>query len=258
MAYDKDNSLSPEAPRGDPLNDPKRRSLTFGALLVIGVGALAFGVFSFFNTLNSPFRPQDTGDTTNISFALQNENSSSLESLRSKDTDQDGMNDYDELYVYQTSPYLADSDSDGASDKAEVDRQSDPNCPEGQSCRQPSITNTVGGENSNVASGDSALSMDLLRESLKSAGAPENIINNLTDAELLDLYDQVVAEDGGAVPTDANTNQPSTVSATDLQNLTPDEIRAFLVQSGVDKSLIDSVDDETLKAIFEQAINEQS
>src|SRR3989344_2262751 len=46
--------------------------------------------------------------------------------LSKKDSDQDGLSDYDELYLYGTSPYLPDSDSDGVSDKREIATGADP------------------------------------------------------------------------------------------------------------------------------------
>ena len=54
--------------------------------------------------------------------------------MKTKDTDHDGISDYDELYVQQTSPYLADTDSDGLSDAVEVTQGTDPNCPQGKVC----------------------------------------------------------------------------------------------------------------------------
>lgn len=57
-----------------------------------------------------------------------------MRELKLKDTDHDGISDYDETYVYKTSPYLADSDSDGASDAEEIAKDGDPNCPEGKNC----------------------------------------------------------------------------------------------------------------------------
>lgn len=54
--------------------------------------------------------------------------------LKLKDTDRDGISDYDEQYLYRTSAYLADSDSDGASDAEEIAQNEDPNCPQGKNC----------------------------------------------------------------------------------------------------------------------------
>jgi hypothetical protein len=35
------------------------------------------------------------------------------EALKTKDTDGDGLSDWDEIHVYKTSPYLEDTDGDG-------------------------------------------------------------------------------------------------------------------------------------------------
>lgn len=57
-----------------------------------------------------------------------------MRDLKLKDTDRDGISDYDEQYVYRTSAYLVDSDSDGASDAEEIATGEDPNCPQGKNC----------------------------------------------------------------------------------------------------------------------------
>lgn len=53
------------------------------------------------------------------------------ETLRGLDTDQDGLNDYVELYEYETNPLKADTDDDGLTDGEEVNQyETDPNNPD--------------------------------------------------------------------------------------------------------------------------------
>jgi len=47
--------------------------------------------------------------------------------LDDMDTDNDGLNDYDELFVYYTNPFVNDTDNDGVTDWEEVQTGSDPN-----------------------------------------------------------------------------------------------------------------------------------
>jgi hypothetical protein len=54
------------------------------------------------------------GETTDV------EENSSEEVLKNLDSDGDGLNDYEELYVYKTDLYNPDSDSDGLNDYNEV------------------------------------------------------------------------------------------------------------------------------------------
>ncbi len=96
--------------------------------------AVTLGLIQMRNTIYKPFAlnksiPPMIGEQVNTP-----------EALRYRDTDYDGLNDFDELYVYTTSPYLADSDSDGISDKDEIEGGKNPNCPEGKNCGVTIVT----------------------------------------------------------------------------------------------------------------------
>ncbi|MFA4942905.1 MAG: hypothetical protein WC564_04680 [Patescibacteria group bacterium] len=103
--------------------------ISLGAFTVL---VMIFGVLQFRYNLYSPFEysrnivaTQKTVDTP-----LDKNNTD----LTKMDSDDDGLNDFDEINIYNTSPYLEDSDSDGFSDKDEILNSTDPNCPAGQVC----------------------------------------------------------------------------------------------------------------------------
>jgi len=112
------------------------RTAILGAVVigVIGLGTLILGVSTLGRRLKAPFRLLPTGALTGANFSLTGNTAETLASA-TKDTDQDGLADSVELQAYNTSPFLPDSDSDGTSDKEEVQKGTDPNCPEGKDCR---------------------------------------------------------------------------------------------------------------------------
>jgi hypothetical protein len=101
------------------------------------VGLLAFGLAAnqVLSQINAPFFvSKSVIEKANKFFVDQQAENTSLEASKTKDTDHDGLSDYDELYVYSTSPYLVDTDSDGLQDASEIAQGTDPNCPQGKVC----------------------------------------------------------------------------------------------------------------------------
>ncbi|MEK7557945.1 MAG: hypothetical protein AAB530_01915 [Patescibacteria group bacterium] len=125
----------------------KKHKIVAGILVVFGVFVFVAWIVQLQNSISSPFAYKENGQNqSNDSITGNND-----EALKTKDSDKDGLSDWDELNVYHTSPYLEDSDSDGFSDKQEVDNGKDPNCPVGRNCNvdqtNQQATTTV---NSNV------------------------------------------------------------------------------------------------------------
>lgn len=272
----------PDAPQE---SGQKAERKLFGLLLVLGAAALFFGVFQTINTIRGPF--QSTSQTNGPKLG---ETGNAISALSKKDTDSDGLSDFDELYSYQTSPYLSDSDSDGRSDQEEVFGGTDPNCAQGKTCSplenialsevnantNGSNTNETVVSNSNSQSlTGSELSIADLRDALKKAGAPAATIDGLSDSDLLALYQEIA--DSGSISlsnstntavqnintgTLANTttnrqngNANTSVDQSTLQNFTPAQIREFLIAGGADESLLNQVDDETLRSIFQESLS---
>ena len=100
-------------------------------LLAIGVGALILGFLRFNATINSSFNINGI-DNKNFTGYEEQELQEILNQQNS-DTDQDGLSDYDEINIYNTSPYLEDTDSDGYSDAQEINDKENPLCPKAKS-----------------------------------------------------------------------------------------------------------------------------
>jgi hypothetical protein len=111
--------------------------LSAAVLSICGVLALGLAFNQLHAQVWSPFMvPKAVLERARAFLAQQQDDTQQTEALKTKDTDHDGLSDYDELYVYQTSPYLADSDSDGIPDAIEIAQGMDPNCPRGKTCVQ--------------------------------------------------------------------------------------------------------------------------
>lgn len=246
----------PEHP--NPLLSPPA---LFSFLAIIGSLALVFGVMNLSNSLRSPFQ-------VNKALTINSSGTQELTALKKKDTDGDSLTDYDELYVYNTSPYLKDSDSDGFTDAEEISTGNDPNCPRGQICTNLGLNtnaNAAAGANTSaLTNGSTASSVDAatLRETLKNAGAPASVIDATDDATLLKLYQDVVTGSS----TNSNTNDDifntnlsgGAITVDNLNNLSIKEIRDLLISNGVDAATINSLSDSEIQAIFNEAVQQES
>lgn len=186
------------------MNSSKQKA-EFIFLGILAILFLILGLKNIENRLRAPFvlKSLEKNVTSNDDAAL--------EALKHKDTDHDGLLDYDEIYLYGTSPYIADSDSDGIPDGQEIKNGTDPNCPQGKVCRAD--------------------------ESLNSSSTPLSAPVAPSNSNNID-FSSVVANLG------------------DSQNVTPDVLRSALLDAGMDKQTLDSVDDATLLLLYQQTVNE--
>ena len=200
------------------------QKVAFALLIFLGLGGVFFGFQSFGANLYRPIQLQFAKNFTGNPILSQDEQTSKeIESQKTKDTDKDGLSDYDENYIYHTSPYITDSDSDGVDDKSEVFAGTDPNCAKGKDC----------------GSGSS------LEQTSDSASAIPNLLGSV-----------------GSNPDVMKSGEMKFSSKEEIENYlksaTVDEIRKALIDSGVAKEEVDKIPDADLEKLFQSGVDQAS
>ena len=204
-----DDGLKTKLP--EPLS--KNQKIAAASLAVFAVLIIVLWVAQLRNNIYGPFNAP-AGNRA----AIVAENSD--EALKAKDTDGDSLSDYDELNLYNTSPYLADTDSDGFKDGEEIKNNADPNCPAGRDC----------------AAG--------LLDNAPASGAPAE-----TNDTLNSLLNQFGAADQGAAPADLNSDQLNA-----LKNIDAVSLRQLLIQQGMPKETLDKISDADLMKSYQETL----
>lgn len=184
----------------------KEQKIGFVLLSVFAVFAIGLGLVQIRNTMYGPFAltkdipPLDESQTSNI------------DSLRYRDTDIDTLTDFDELYIYSTSPYLADTDSDGIRDGDEIKKGTNPLCDEKkQDCTGNLLQNESGVPQSGIDTSSISVGTDTpnpgvapedletilsdpakVRQLLLANGVEQEIIDGTSDAELMEMVRDIM------------------------------------------------------------------
>jgi hypothetical protein len=195
--------------------NPKPNTLV-ALIITAGAIGIGLGVFQLYRGLKLPNAVSDSAATINNT---RNE----LIALQERDTDQDSISDFDELYSYSTSPYLPDTDSDGVPDQDEIAAGTDPNCPAGKTCRDQSVNDNTNAGNTNALT---------------------NLFDINANANAADNTNGVVPENTIVNPT--------------LDQVSNEELRDVLKKSGVPTETVDNMDDATLRELYAQALAEEN
>ncbi len=197
----------------EPQDGLKKSGLTkeqrIGLVLLssFAIMAVGLGILQLRNTLYEPFALNSSVPTT-IKTDIN-----SPEALQLRDTDRDGISDFDEMYVYSTSAYLADSDSDGIPDKTEIDSGSDPLCAVGKDCsamvenpdaalvRNTTSSLKITGNSAELSAiGEKPVDLEQalqdpkqVRQMLLTSGMDAKILKAVSDADLMKLVNQAMA-----------------------------------------------------------------
>jgi hypothetical protein len=207
---------APEEPGTRLLLERSKKKLTheervaFGFIIACAVGAVIFGGLSFASNVRKPFLISYTGPRYTTSEEKESEETA-LQRL--SDTDEDGISDYDELYIFFTSPYIADSDSDGRSDGTEIAEGGDPSCALGKTCIssetiQSSSMSGFLAQEPQAAEGEETeaptleqavgtlqqLSIGEVREFLTASGVDPTELAALSDEQVMEMYLQALSQ----------------------------------------------------------------
>lgn len=199
-------------------SSPKTRLILLG---VFTVAILIFWTLQMQANIKGPFQLGDeystlSRDSSNNIGTCTGPNCLSDTELKGKDTDKDGLSDWEELNIYGTSAYLADSDSDGITDKEEIDAGTDPNCAEGTNCDveeispEPemdiaeelnNITNNISISEGDKEKLEEAMSGNMNAENLRilmiKSGIDQEMVESFSDEELMTLYQETLVQQEG-------------------------------------------------------------
>jgi hypothetical protein len=192
---------------GTKLSREQKAGFVF--VIVCGLTALIFGGQYLWTHLASPFVISYTGPR----FVTGSEaEQAQLAEQKQLDSDTDGINDYDEMYVYKSSPYLSDSDSDGVPDGTEITGGQDPNCAQGAECAVANDETITLDENLQeldaqaeaLAKEQAALQQALsdlygmpiseIRQLLVQSGADPKQVEALSDDQVMQMYTGVLQQ----------------------------------------------------------------
>lgn len=207
------------------------------------IAAASLAVFAFliiimwFAQLKTNIYGPFNGPTGQTQVSSDEENSA--EALKNKDTDGDGLSDYDELNNYKTSPYLEDTDGDTLKDGAEIKGGTDPNCPKGTTCSGGLLDNATAGEGTG-ASGATV--------------SPDERLNDLTNQNetLNSLLNQFGANQEQST---GGTENLSSDQLNALKNIDAASLRQLLIQAGMDKAILDKISDTELMKSYGETFN---
>lgn len=230
---------------------------------------ILFLIISFFQIRNNLYRPYALSNAV-PDILIKEKFSDPVEALHYRDTDRDGLTDFEEIYIYGTSAYLADTDGDGVNDKDEILQGKNPICAEGSVCDKKSaevspiknLENWIKDPESQGSLFDVSTILndpEQIKLLLISSGVDANLLTGFTEEEILELGQEIFTSEDFQT---AMNIQMSNISkgVTSTTSLNKEEIfadinllRNMILETGyVDKEALDKLTDEEVKKAAEQ------
>jgi len=224
-------------------------------LIILTVVIVFFGFWQIRYNIFNPFK-QPGADQEPLEMDI-------IDAYKNLDTDEDGLSDYEEMYVYNTSIFLNDSDGDGFSDKDEIDAGSNPLNPDSTPLnKEVTQEKTVlEQEIDPPASGGSEekFAQEIRDLLINQAGLSPEIVNSLLDKDLITLYNETKQETGinlQDLAEQAIRSGNFSQSEQMIEEIDPQVLRQLLIGQGVDPKILGQIDDQGLKELFRQSLEQ--
>ena len=94
---------------------------------------------------------------------------------------------------------------------------------------------------------------------VKQGGLSQELVNNLLDEDLIKLYNETKKETGIDIKElSKEAVQSGNLSEAEkmIQEMDPKILREMLISQGVDKTMLEQIDDQTLKELFLQSLDQ--
>jgi len=186
----------------------KEHRAAFTLIIIVGCLSLILGGLYVVRHIAEPFFIEYSGE---YYFTQDQENALEMIEQQTKDTDSDGITDYDELYLHGSSPYLSDTDGDGYGDATEIAAGTDVNCAAGQDCSgttevpETDLFGDIIPDATDVSSGSVTSLTDIqdairdltaseIRDLLVTAGADQEMVDAIPDEDLQTLLLEVMSD----------------------------------------------------------------
>ncbi len=233
------------------------------------VFTILFLIISFFQIRNNLYRPYALSNAV-PDILIKEKFSDPVEALHYRDTDRDGLTDFEEIYIYGTSAYLDDTDGDSVKDREEILQGRNPVCVEGTECDKQvgenlPIQNLENWIKDPESEGNLFDINDLLNDPeqikliLISSGVEENKLKGFSDEEILkigkEIFDSEDFQNALGVRMSSLNTTSSTEKVIEKKDVFEDIslLRKMILETGyVDKEALDKLTDEEVKKAAEQ------
>lgn len=255
------------------INHTPTNKLILIVLVLFSVGSVAIGALQVKAFLDKPFFSdklvEDKGKIRGPLGMLdyireQQQTNEAITKMQQRDTDGDGLNDYDEVYVYHTNPYTKFTNGGDKSDKELVDSGEWKDGCIGSACNTNSdvtpttVTNTnsiipgAGAVPGNTEIGNTATSTELGAGNYVNTNLNTNGVGNTNTGSVGGDLSAQILESGqlSQLPEEQKAQL-----RTYFQNISANDLRLMLVSQGFDQAQIDSFTDadiqQTLAGLLE-------